>query len=134
MSTALNSKKQGRIQAFKFACSSYQANRNMLEKLEVQDTEKSDAELLAEASAKGGYARAKTDLLIAGLQKSLLQDSIDAVEKPLEQIERRFGKEAREIVAEKYISGIPAKELAEKRGITLSMLYRRMARWLNAVL
>ncbi len=134
MVCARKTEKESRIQAFKFACGSYQANRRMLERLEAETETKSEEELLAEASARGGYAKAKTDLLVCSLQKKLLQDSIDAVETPLAEIRRRFGEEAEETVREKYIAGRSARQLAKEKNMTLSMLYRRMTRWLNAVL
>ena len=67
-------------------------------------------------------------------QIHLLQEALVRTEELLEKIEERFGEEAADIVMQVYVEQTGLQKIAERQGISVRTLQRRIRAWLEEVL
>ena len=112
---------------FRSLCRSYTAQKRWLYTLQKQRTALMNER--TERSFEQDQALRRTETQIR-----FLQDSLVRTEEILERIETDFGEEAADVIWQVYISRDSLQKTAERQGISVRTLQRRIRSWLEEVL
>ena len=116
-----------RAREFRALCRSYTAQKRWLYALQKERT------VLIREGAQQDPEQAGI-LERMEVQIRLLQDALVRTEEILEEIESRFGEKAADVIWQVYISRVSQQEAAERQGISVRTLQRKIRSWLEEVL